>query len=109
MSPAPLKAQHRWRSAQVRLEYAGHVCLIGKPANRGHLLNWQTALCQQTSGPIDAPLDNVSVRGSPKGFTEVAGKSPHTHSRYSRQRFKMELLLQPAVNISRQPANLRRR
>ena len=51
------------------------------------------------SGAIDAPLDNVSVRGSAQGFTEVAGKSPHTHSRHCRQRFKIELFVQPEVAV----------
>jgi hypothetical protein len=79
--PGPLKAQRRWRSVQVRLECAGHVGLIGKPATRRHLLDRQTALRQQASGPIDAPLDNVSVRGSVKGFTEAADKKRAIASR----------------------------
>jgi hypothetical protein len=83
----------------MRPECAGHVGLIGKPANRCYLLDRQTALCQQASSPIDAPLDNVSVRGSAKGFTEVAGKRPHTHSRHCRQRFKIELFVQPEVAV----------
>jgi len=62
----PLKAQHRRRRMQVRLEYTGHVGLIGKPATRCDFLDWQGALRQQASRPIDAPLDDVSVRVRPK-------------------------------------------
>ena len=43
--------------------------------------------CCGTAGP------GGRLRGSAKGFTKVAGKSPHAHSRHSRQRFKMELLV----------------
>jgi hypothetical protein len=60
---APLKAQRRRRGVQVRLEHTGHVGLIGKPAKGCDFLDRQRALPQQASRPIDAPLDDVSVRG----------------------------------------------
>ena len=69
--------------------YLKDVDLKGAWTGPSSLNLWSHALA-----PVaELPVLEVVCGVRPKDSTKVAGKSPHAHSRHSRQRFKMELLV----------------